>query len=195
MNNNIDELNELRSQYNLLSEELNRQEIINDKYIKAAIDKNVTGIEYVRKRSILLELLGIISFNFLAIGSKCLGGDFFSWTIIIFVNIMIIVEYFTNKELYKILELKDLRAKRMKDYLLKIKEYRRKNNICRKIAYIFGIILAMMLAFNISRGDTLIFIINCIIILGIAIPIDFVQERKINKHLKELEDIINDINQ
>lgn len=195
MNNNIDELNELRSQYNLLSEELNRQVILNDKFIKTAIDRGVRKVNSSHKQVIYLDWISLIIFDFIAIGSKLYSGDLFSWATIIFANILVIAEYITNKKLHNILGLENLHSKVMKEYLIKIKEYRRLNRICRIVDYIIGMPLAIMLAYDLSNGETYGFLTLAILILAIAIPIEILLQRKMKRRTKELEDVINDINQ
>ena len=195
MNNNIDELNELRSQYNLLSEELNRQVILNDKFIKTAIDRGVRKVNSSHKQVIYLDWISLIIFDFIAIGSKLYSGDLFSWATIIFANILVIAEYITNKKLHNILGLENLHSKVMKEYHIKIKEYRRLNRICRIVDYIIGMPLAIMLAYDLSNGETYGFLTLAILILAIAIPIEILLQRKMKRRTKELEDVINDINQ
>ena len=195
MNNNIDELNELRSKYNLLSEELNRQEIINDKFVKTAIDRSVKRVMSARKQIVYIDVIAFIAFNFIAIGSKLYNENLFNWATIIFANILLIAEVVANKKLHKILNVENLHSKVMKEYLLNIKEYREKNNMWRRIEYIISVPLFIMIANNISRGSTESFIFNILLLLGFAITTDLVLERKMRKRIKEIEDIINDINQ
>lgn len=195
MNNNIDELNELRSKYNLLSEELNRQEIINDKFVKTAIDRSARRVNSAQKQVVYLDWISLIIFDFIAIGSKLYSGDFFSWATIIFANILVIAEYIVNKKLHKILDVENLHSKVMKEYLIKIKEYRRLNSIYRRADYIIGIPLAIMIAHDLSNGGTYEFLALTLLILAIAIPIEILLQHKMKKRIKELEEIINDINQ
>ena len=195
MNNNIDELNELRSKYNLLSEEINRQEIINDKFVKTAIDRSVKRVMSARKQIVYIDVIAFIAFNFIAIGSKLYNENLFNWATIIFANILLIAEVVANKKLHKILNVENLHSKVMKEYLLNIKEYREKNNMWRRIEYIISMPLVIMIANNISRGSTESFIFNILLLLGFAITTDLVFERKMRKRIREIEDIINDINQ
>ena len=195
MNNNIDELNELRSKYNLLSEELNRQEIINDKFVKTAIDRSIRRVKSARKQVLNLDLIAMIIFDIIVLGFKISGVNSLSWATIIFANVLIIAEYITNKKLHNILGIENLHSKVMKEYLINIKEYRRLNRICRSVDYIIGMPLAIMIAYDLSNGETYGFIGFVILLLAIAIPIDFFFERKMKKSIKEIEDIINDINQ
>ena len=195
MNKNIDELNELRDKYNLLSEELNHQEIINDRFVKNAIDKGVKRVNKVTKQGVYVDVLTFIAFNFVAVGSKLYNQDLLNWGTIIFANVLLITEYIVNMKLHKILNIENIHSKLIKEYLLKIKEYREKSNYWRRIEYIVSIPLALMIAYDISNGNTYSFIFNTILLFSCGIVVDFFFERKMKKRIREIEDIINDINQ
>ena len=195
MNNNIDELNELRSQYNLLSEELNRQVILNDKFIKTAIDRGVRKVNSSHKQVVYLDWISLIIFDFIFIGLKIPGVNSLSWATIIFANILVIFEYIANKKLKNILDLENLHSKVMKEYLINIKEYRRINSILRTIDYIIGTPLAIMIAYDLSNGETYAFFTLAILIIAIAIPVEIFLNRKMKRGIRELEDVINDIGQ
>jgi len=184
---NLNELQELKHQFNLLSEKLEKQAIVNETIIKDAMLKKISYIEkWYRMRFITFYLvvpIGAIMFTIQGI----------HWGFIALFIVLATIEYFLNNKSYRILnpkELPNLSVTEASENIIKHKHWRKLTN---KIILPF---MCPMLVWTIMIATNYTWNLPIIVVLCFIIVINGIWGWNITKaNNKRLEEVLEHIRQ
>lgn len=184
---NLNELQELKHQFNLLSEKLEKQAIVNETIIKDAMLKKISYIEkWYRMRFITFYLvvpIGAIMFTIQGI----------HWGFIALFIVLATIEFFLNNKSYRILnpkELPNLSVTEASENIIKHKHWRKLTN---KIIIPF---MCPMLVWTIMIATNYTWNLPIIVVLCFIIVINGIWGWNIAKaNNKRLEEVLEHIRQ
>ena len=184
---NLNELQELKHQFNLLSEKLEKQAIVNETIIKDAMLKKISYIEkWYRMRFITFYLvvpIGAIMFTIQGI----------HWGFIALFIVLATIEFFLNNKSYRILnpkELPNLSVTEASENIIKHKHWRKLTN---KIIIPF---MCPMLIWTIMIATNYTWNLPIIVVLCFIIVINGIWGWNIAKaNNKRLEEVLEHIRQ
>lgn len=184
---NLNELQELKHQFNLLSEKLEKQAIVNETIIKDAMLKKISYIEkWYRMRFITFYLvvpIGAIMFTIQGI----------HWGFIALFIVLATIEFFLNNKSYRILnpkELPNLSVTEASENIIKHKHWRKLTN---KIIIPF---MCPMLVWTIMIATNYTWNLPIIVVLCFIIVINGIWGWNITKaNNKRLEEVLEHIRQ
>ena len=184
---NLNELQELKHQFNLLSEKLEKQAIVNETIIKDAMLKKISYIEkWYRMRFITFYLvvpIGAIMFTIQGI----------HWGFIALFIVLATIEFFLNNKSYRILnpkELPNLSITEASENIIKHKHWRKLTN---KIIIPF---MCPMLVWTIMIATNYTWNLPIIVVLCFIIVINGIWGWNITKaNNKRLEEVLEHIRQ
>lgn len=160
---NLNELQELRQQFNLLSEKLEKQTIVNETIIKEAMLRKLSYIEkWYRMKFITFYLV-------VPIGSIIFISQKLHWGFIVLFLVLATIEFFLNNKSYRILnpkELPNLSVTEASENIIKHKHWRKLTN---KIILPFMcpmLVWTIMIATNYTWNLPLITVMCFIIVIN-----------------------------
>ena len=119
-NNNMQELEQMRSQLNILKEKLDRQEIINDKMLRASMKSKMSWID--KYRWISLFIIPFVALCFLPMTIKMDTWGLYGFTMLI-VTASVIADWFINRVPES--TFMDSSMLELSDKLVRMKRYRK----------------------------------------------------------------------
>ena len=184
-NNNLNELEQLKAQYETLKQQFDQQEIVNERLMRATIHSKLGFIEKNRLLiAIILPtayILGFFSIN------KWWGDDLSIWLFwILFLPILVFFDMFLTKKFSrKMLENSDLQtiSKNLKSYKRIYKLF----NILNYATVFFISVCFLLFFLNIEFSDVMVFILAMFINFAVIL---FFENRFISKRC---DNVINQI--
>lgn len=160
---NLNELQELRQQFNLLSEKLEKQTIVNETIIKEAMLRKLSYIEkWYRMKFITFYLV-------VPIGSIIFISQKLHWGFIVLFLVLATIEFFLNNKSYRILnpkELPNLSVTEASENIIKHKHWRKlTNKIILPFMYPM-LVWTIMIATNYTWNLPLITVMCFIIVIN-----------------------------
>lgn len=185
---NLNELQELRHQFNLLKEKLDKQAIVNESIIKEAMLKKLSYIEkWYRMRFITFYLV-------VPIGAVVFITQKLHWGFIALFLVLATVEFFLNRKSYRILninELPNLSVTEASENIIRHKYWRKLTN---KIIYPFMfpmLVWTIMIATNYTWNLPIITVLCLIIFISGILGWNLAKNN--NKRLEEVLEHIRQI--
>lgn len=175
------ELQELKTQFNLINEKLEKQLIINENLIKESMSKNISYIEKYYKRYLLCYMVitpTIIAYMLL-IGVH--------WGLFVFVLLALLVEFMLYYNGYRTLNPKTLMVKSYIDALECVSVFKKRFEMITRIMFIPAVLIVVLLVSHISgyTWDIGRIIFYSLFVLAAWI-FEFVRKRKMFAGLDEV---------
>ena len=160
------ELQELREQFNILSEKLEKQIIINETLIKESMKKKLSYVEkYYRWYFISYVLVAPAFAGILIYKNAHLG-------VIIFAMVLLLCEAMLYYWEYRKLNPKDFMAMRFVDAMEKVSQFKKRYNLVERVMLFPSIVLFVLYVGLVSNYTfdvgTIIYYLICIIIIYIG---------------------------
>ena len=172
------ELQELKEQFILLTEKLEKQKIINETLIKESMTQKISYVEKVQKRYFIITLLASPLMIALLLLYKA------HWAFVLFVLVALGIEGFLHYRAYRILSPKELMDMGFVDAMERVSRFKRFSNIVTWVMAIPALIMFIGLITNYT------FHFGTIIYYGVfgsaAMIWEFVRKRKLFARLDEV---------
>jgi len=175
---------ELKNQYSLLNEKLEKQRIINEEMIQESMKEKLSYIERWYKKQFLVCTIGcpIISIIFMV---QFMDKGFRYWGFSIFVLVLGLVELYWNRICYKALDINNLSNLNMIQATEKIIKHKQLRGMRNKVLFIPFIILIIW-TFLVASEFTwnLPVLILTIFMVCISLSLGFYQSKQNRKRLE-----------
>ena len=178
---NLAELQELKEQFALFSQKLDKLAIINDNMLKEAMTRHVSVIEREYKSRFLVSLIGapVLTVVFLAMG--------YHWGFILLMDAMAAAEFILDRRCYKVLAPQRLATLNMTDAAERAIRYRKLRSLTHRILLIPNIVLTVwtvLIACDYSWNVPILSL--CLVVIAVAVEIHVYREKKVNRNLDSL---------
>ena len=184
------ELQELKNQFNLLNEKLEKQRIINEEMIQESMKEKLSYVEKWYKKQFLVCTIvcPIISTIFMI---QYMNKGFGYWGFSIFVLVLALVELYWNRICYKTLDIKNLSNLNMiqaTEKIIKHKQLRTMRNKFFIIPFIILIIWTFLVASEFSWNLPVFILL--VFMLCISLSLGIYQSKQ---NQKKLESVLEQI--
>ena len=180
------ELQELKNQFSLLNEKLEKQRIINEELIQESMKEKLSYIEkwYRDKLIVCLVAAPIASIFFYG---KYITEGFGHWGFSLMILVIGLLEFFLDRKSYKALDVKNLSNMNMTQATENIIKHKQLRNMTYKISILPYIILTIW-TILIASGYTwnLPIIMFTIFMFGISFSCELYQMKKNQKRLESV---------
>ena len=184
----IGELQELKEQFILLNEKLEKQKIINETLIKESMTQKISYVEKVQKRYFIITLLASPLMIALLLLYKA------HWALVLFVLVALGIEGFLHYRAYRILSPKELMDMGFVDAMERVSRFKRFSNI---VAWVMAIPALIMFVMFIGLVTNYTFHFGTIIYYSVFVSAamiwEFVRKRKMYARLDEVLKQINEL--
>ena len=185
-NLDFEELQELKNQFSLLNEKLEKQRIINEEMIQESMKEKLSYIEkwYRDKLIVCLVAAPIASIFFYG---KYITEGFGHWGFSLMILVIGLLEFFLDRKSYKALDVKNLSNMNMTQATENIIKHKQLRNMTNKISILPFIILTIW-TILIASGYTwnLPIIMFTIFMFGISFSCELYQMKKNQKRLESV---------
>lgn len=183
------ELEELKAQFDILNEKLEKQVVINDNLIHESMKNKMTYFE----RFYGFRFISSIFVTPLVYLSSKLDPRI-PLEFILFIAVFAIVNLIFDIKCYRILSPKKISAIGMVTAVENITKFRRLRNILRKVVWMFSTVLFVWLVgiFSDFQWDW-VYILMGIMWVGISVYTEIINNKKVNTTLDEALEIINEL--
>lgn len=182
------ELQELKEQFILLNEKLEKQKIINETLIKESMTQKISYVEKVQKRNFIITLLVSPLMIALLLLNKA------HWAFVLFVLVALGIEGFLHYRAYRILTPKKLMDMGFVDAMERVSRFKRFSNIVTWVMAIPALIIFVMFIGLITNYT---FHFGTIIYYGVFVSAamiwEYVRKRKMYARLDEVLKQINEL--
>ena len=178
------ELQELKNQFSLLNEKLEKQRIINEEMIQESMKEKLSYIErWYRDRLIVCLVAAPIASIFFY--GKYITEGFGHWGFSLMILVIGLLEFFLDRKSYKALDVKNLSNMNMTQATENIIKHKQLRNMTNKISILPYIILTIW-TILIASGYTwnLPIIMFTIFMFGISFSCELYQMKKNQKRLE-----------
>ena len=185
-NLDFEELQELKNQFSLLNEKLEKQRIINEEMIQESMKEKLTYIEkWYRDRLIVCLVAAPIASIFFY--GKYITEGFGHWGFSLMILVIGLLEFFLDRKSYKALDVKNLSNMNMTQATENIIKHKQLRNMTNKISILPYIILTIW-TILIASGYTwnLPIIMFTIFMFGISFSCELYQMKKNQKRLESV---------
>ena len=184
------ELQELKNQFNLLNEKLEKQRIINEEMIQESMKKKLSYIEKWYKKQLLVCTIGcpIISIIFMV---QFMDQGFRYWGFSIFVLVLALMELYWNRICYKALDINNLSKLNLiqaTEKIIKHKQLRTMRNNFFIIPFIILIIWTFLVASEFTWNLPVFILL--VLMLSISLSLGIYQSKQ---NRKKLESVLEQI--
>ena len=185
-NLDFSELQELKNQFNLLNEKLEKQRIINEEMIKESMKEKLSHIDrwyQSRFRLNTIPALIICSVFFI----RYLNDGFGHWGYCLLILIVGSISFYLDKKAYHALDIKNLPYLSMTEATENIIKNKKISSLTNKIIFFPSIVLLMwtiLIACNYNWN--LPILITILFIMSISFSWGFYQMKKNKKRLEEI---------
>ena len=180
------ELQELKNQFSLLNEKLEKQRIINEEMIQESMKEKLSYIErWYRDRLIVCLVAAPIASIFFY--GKYITEGFGHWGFSLMILVIGLLEFFLDRKSYKALDVKNLSNMNMTQATENIIKHKQLRNMTNKISILPFIILTIW-TILIASGYTwnLPKIMFTIFMFGISFSCELYQMKKNQKRLESV---------
>ena len=177
---------ELKNQYSLLNEKLEKQRIINEEMIQESMKEKLSYIEkWYRDRLIVCLVAAPIASIFFY--GKYITEGFGHWGFSLMILVIGLLEFFLDRKSYKALDIKNLSNMNMTQATENIIKHKQLRNMTNKISILPYIILTIW-TILIASGYTwnLPIIMFTIFMFGISFSCELYQMKKNQKRLESV---------
>ena len=175
----IGELQELKEQFILLNEKLEKQKIINETLIKESMTQKISYVEKVKKRYLMIALLLLYKAH---------------WALVLFVLVALGIEGFLHYRAYRILSPKELMDMGFVDAMERVSRFKRFSN---SVTWVMAIPTLIMFVMFIGLVTNYTFHFGTIIYYSVFVSAamiwEFVRKRKMYARLDEVLKQINEL--
>ena len=182
----LTELLQLREQFKLIDEKLEKQRIINEEILNASMAKNLSLVEqwYRNRFSTSLLAAPIVGVVFL---TQYADKGFPYWGFCLLILLTGVLEVILNRRAYQALDLSSLPSMSMAEATEHVARHKKQRIVANRILalpllvlIVWTILIASDFAWNLPVIAITVFA------MGIAIALGFTQQRKNKKHLDEV---------
>lgn len=175
------ELEELKTQFNLLNEKLEKQQIINENLIKESMRRKISYVERFHKIYFIVATLTIPVFIALLLLYKA------NWAIIAFALISMVVEIILHYKAFRTLSPKELLDMNLINAIERVSRFKKRYKIMTWIMLIPALIISVMVIGVLTNYT---FDVGHVIYYGLFVAIamiwEFTRTRKLFKNLDEV---------
>ena len=175
------ELQELKDQFNLINEKLEKQIIINETLIKESMTQKISYVEKVQKRYFIITLLASPLMIALLLLYKA------HWALVLFVLVALGIEGFLHYRAYRILSPKELMDMGFVDAMERVSRFKRFSNIVTWVMAIpafaiFILFIGLITNYTFHLGTMIYYGV----FVSVAMILEFVRKRKLFARLDEV---------
>ena len=186
----LSELQELRKQFNLIDEKLDKQRIINEEILRESMKSKLSRVELwyqnrFRTSAIAAPIIGIVFLT------QFVGKGFHYWGFCLLIIATGILEVFLNRRAYKALNIGNLPSMSMTEATEHIARHKQLRMMANRILAIplialivWTILIANDFAWNLQVITITVFAMGFTVVLGIT-------QQRANK--KRLDEVLNQI--
>lgn len=176
----MEELQELKEQFNLIEEKLVKQQIINENLIKESMKKKISYVERFHKMYFIVAILTIPLFFAEMLLNK-------AWAIIAFAFTSLLVEIMLHYKAFRTLSPKELLDMRLVDAMERVSRFKKRYKIMTWIMLIPALIISVMVIGVLTNYT---FDVGHVIYYGLFVATamiwEFTRTRKLFKNLDEV---------
>lgn len=186
---NSSDLQEIKEQFKLINNKLNKQSIINEEILHTSMTRKLSHIEkWYRLRFLTMLATPIISIVFLA---QFYNNGFVYWGFFLLIIMIGLLEFFLYRKAYRILDIKNLSALSMTQATENIAKHKHLQTLANKIlalpmvlVVIWTVLIATRFTWNLPIIALTVFTLGISIALGL---------HRLKKNRERLDEVLEQI--
>ncbi len=185
---NFAELQALKEQFSVFSQELEKQASINKTILEEAINKKLSFSEkeYRKHLKICLIAAPVLTVVFISMG--------FHWGFIVLMDCMALAEFYLNRRCFRALhpeQMTGLSMTEASEQVVKYKKLRLKANKVLAVPTVFLAVWTVLIACGYSWNLPIIAVTSCVLLFGLSIKIATEKDvrERLDSVLKQIEDL------
>lgn len=186
---NSSDLQEIKEQFKLINNKLNKQSIINEEILHTSMTRKLSHIEkWYRLRFLTMLATPIISIVFLA---QFYNNGFVYWGFFLLIIMIGLLEFFLYRKAYRILDIKNLSALSMTQATENIAKHKHLQTLANKILALPMVLLVIWTVLIATRFTwNLPIIALTVFTLGISIALGL---HRLKKNRERLDEVLEQI--
>lgn len=186
---NSSDLQEIKEQFKLINNKLNKQSIINEEILHTSMTRKLSHIDkWYRLRFLTMLATPIISIVFLA---QFYNNGFVYWGFFLLIIMIGLLEFFLYRKAYRILDIKNLSALSMTQATENIAKHKHLQTLANKILALPMVLLVIWTVLIATRFTwNLPIIALTVFTLGISIALGL---HRLKKNRERLDEVLEQI--